>query len=84
MLKHPVEQEELQAFLDKELEPERQIEVDRHVNTAELGSWTRTGQFEAPCDPRGQAADSLELVTPGHRPWRQCGGSHSDSGDQHS
>ena len=31
MLKHPVEQEELQGFLDKELEPVRQTEVGRHI-----------------------------------------------------
>ncbi len=31
MTKHPVEQEELQAYLDKELEPARQTEVGLHI-----------------------------------------------------
>lgn len=31
MIKHPVEAEELQAYLDKELAPARQAEVSRHV-----------------------------------------------------
>ena len=31
MFKHPIEQEELQAFLDKELTPARQIEVGNHI-----------------------------------------------------
>ncbi len=35
MLKHPVEQEELQAFLDKELEPARQTEVGRHIQNCQ-------------------------------------------------